>query len=407
MIRQALQSHSREDDDDCSEAADPGWCKKWCKFLFLAILIWLVVLKYSDTIHLTSPTPMDPSCHATVAWEEIPENINIEKDVWISIEGHVTTGSVIVHSLPDNSEGSIQTKIHVTPSLADDNQLSYELHEGRQTQLTIRLPQDDNNQNKHCIKVDMEIWLSDKAEQLRIAINNIPVKITDALRQMDITEVKTSNGVIELSDAWEGKRLVLQTTNADIHLSSTGDIEARDAVHLETSNGAIHANDVMSKHYIDLINANGLVQVGHLQGDDRVHVETTNAEVHINKVTTDEASITSTNGWVELSHATVDNSLIVKTTNNPIDIQVEGVKNVHTQLTTTNAYISAHMTSGYEGNIMFRTTKGNFINIEGSSETIDLITNEPFMKEGKRLEGKGDFSVITTNADADIFFDIE
>ncbi|KAI9255622.1 hypothetical protein BDA99DRAFT_517243 [Phascolomyces articulosus] len=402
MIRQALQSHSG-DDDDASEDTDPGCCKKWCKFLFLAILIWLVVLKYSDTIHFTSPTPLDPSCQASVLWESMPEKINIEKDLWVSVEGHVSTGSVIVHSLPDNSEGSIQTQIHVTPSLMD--QLSYELHEGRQTQLTLRLPQ--NEQGKYCIKVDMEIWLPDKSEQLRVGINNAAVKILDPLQQMDLTDIKTTNGPIEMNDAWEGKRLALQTANADVHVSSTANIEARDTVHLETSNGAIHHEaTILSKHYIDLINTNGVVQMGQLRGDDRVHVETSNGEVRIDKVVTDEATITSSNGWVELNHAVVEDSLIVKTSNAPIDIQVENVKNGHTQLTTSNSPVTAHMTSEFEGSILFQTTKVNSINVQDDSDSINFDTNETYMKKGTRIGGKGEFSVMTSNADADIFFDV-
>ena len=55
---------------------------------------------------------------------------------------------------------------------------------------------------------------------------------------------------------------------------------------------------------------------------------------------------------------------------------------------------------------MFRTSKLNFINIHGPTESIVFDTDEPFMKQGTRLNGKGDLSVITTNADADIFFDI-
>ncbi|KAI9494034.1 hypothetical protein BDB00DRAFT_343435 [Zychaea mexicana] len=396
MIRQALHSHN---EDDSGDDADPGCCKKWCKCLFLAILIWLVILKYSDTIRFTPPSP-DLSCHASVTWDDMPETINVEKDVWISVEGHVSSGSVIVHSMADSGqEGSIQTQIHVTPSLVEE--LSYELHDGRQTQLTIRLPQ----QGDHCVQVDMEIYLPDKAEQLRLSINNVPIKVMDPQSHMDLTDLRTTNAPIDLSNAWEGKRLTLQTANADIHMSS-GDIEARDTVHLETANGAIHAANILSKHYIDLINANGVVQADLLQGDDRVHVETTNAEVRIDKVSSDKASIISSNGWIQVNHAVAQDSLVAKTSNAPIDIHVEQVKNGHTQLTTGNSPVTVHMTREYEGSITFTTSKDNAVNVHDAPENFDYDRNESYEKRGMRLSGNGELSVMTTNADADIFFDI-
>ncbi|KAI8137728.1 hypothetical protein BJV82DRAFT_329466 [Fennellomyces sp. T-0311] len=394
VIRQALRSHS---DDDGSDEPDPGCCKKWCKCLFLAILIWLVVLKYSDTIRFTPPAP-DLSCHGSVVWDAMPEKIDVEKDVWISVEGHVNSGSVVIHTLPDNGAGSIQTKIHVTPSLVD--QLSYELHSGRQAQLTIRLP----NESQQCTQVDMEIWMPEKAEQLRLTINNVPVRIMDPLTAMDLTDIKTTNAPIDFDNMWEGKRLTLQTQNADIHVSNS--VEARDTVHLVTSNGALHVADVLSKHYVDLINANGAIQASSIKADDNIHVETSNAEVRIDTVASATTSITSSNGWIEVNHATAEDSLVAKTSNAPIDIQVEGVKNGHTQLTTSNSPVTVHMTSEFEGSFLLQTSKHHTVEIHDATDSIEYEKDEPSDKKGMRLRGNGELSLITSNDNAVVFFDV-
>lgn len=338
-----------DDGDDDDDNDDPGCCRKWCKYLFLAILIWLVVLKYNDTIRVT-PDPDKGgdgdgdsiSCQGkdAVMWKDLPSSLDLEKNIWVTVNGHVSGGRVTVHSYKERSQtGSVAAQIRVSPpSLVD--QLSYEWSDGRDAQLDVKLP--PYKTRDECVQVDIDIWLPDKSESLGVAVSNMPIDVVDGLHQMDLVDLKTANAHIKLVD-FEGDQLKLQTTNGDVKI--TDNVESDASVRIETSNGLVEVLDVSAKDSIELLNANGNIQAQLVRADDRVLAKTSNAQVNIDTLDVDQASILASNGPIDLSHVHTA-SFSGKTSNAYINARFESIKDPNIILETSNAPIQAHIVSG-------------------------------------------------------------
>lgn len=393
-------SEDDDDDDDDLEGGGrgPGCCRKWCKYVFVAILIWIVALKYSDTIKV-SPIH-GGSCDGAVEWDGLPSQISVEKNAWLTVEGRIASGQVNVHYGGD--EGAMAAKVYVAPASLKDDVVSYHLQEGDDTHLTIKADDRDGV----CVKVDVDIWLPDKAERLEVRTTNMAVRVLDALQKMDTTQISTTNAPIELA-AWEGDKLVLLTSNGEVALTS--DVVADTAVYVQSSSAAIRVHHVTAKRRIDLHTSNGAVLAGDgqtLQADDMISIQTSNGELDLGVLRSDAAELRSSNNRIAVSAASIERTLKVDTTNAPIAVRVLDVKDVQVALTTSNAEITAHMPNAFEGRFLLQTSRHNTVLVEDmKGNNIEYDEDKAYYKQGRRFSGKGTLSTRTTNADTSVVFD--
>lgn len=340
-IRFGPRSRGYDDDDDDD---DPGCWRKWCKYLFLAILIWLVFLKYGDILTWggwggDSPSAAVCRGHNSIVWDDLPSSIVLDKNAWVTIEGHVTGGKINVHR--GSRKGSIETRVRTnSPTLLDA--LEYELHPGENTQLELRFPAMSVMPQHHdCLEIEMDIWVPERSEEIHVEGSNVVVDVVDALDGMDWLDIKTINAMIRMQGGWFGERLELETEHGEIN--TAGPIVTSDNAHMKTTGGAIRVGSIMSRNTIDLKASDGAIHVsGSLQADSRISAETSNAEVHLDTVKSRHLDVTTSNGWIQLNHAVAPH-ITARTSNDRINVQVEEVVEPNVELTTSNGPITAHV----------------------------------------------------------------
>ncbi|KAI7884396.1 hypothetical protein K492DRAFT_36992 [Lichtheimia hyalospora FSU 10163] len=401
-IRFGPRSRGYDDDDD-----DPGCWRKWCKYLFLGILIWLVFLKYGDILTWggwrDSPAASVCQGHHSIVWDDLPSSILLEKNAKVTIEGHVTGGKINVHR--GSRKGSIETRVRTnSPTLLDA--LEYEYQPGENTDLELRFPAMSVMSQHDCLEIEMDIWVPERSEELHVEGSNVVVDVVDALDGMDWLDIKTINAMIRMQGGWFGQRLELETEHGEIN--TAGPIVTSDNAHMKAIGGAIRVGSIMSRNTIDLKATNGAIHVsGSLQADSQITAETSNAEIHLDTVKARDLDVITSNGWIQLNHAIAPH-ITAQTTNDRINVQVEDVVEPNVELITSNGPIIAHVTTYFAGSIQVSTSANNQAIVQDAWNRVDLDIDEPSMKQGNRLGGgNGHLTLSTTNADASIFLDIQ
>lgn len=343
-------SHHDSDSDDDEEDDVPRVtrrCKRWVKYLLLASLIALAIWKYSDLGSSKTPPPVI-SCEglSAVYWDDLPNKLQVEKNIDVSVEGKVTGGRVMVHRLQQSGDsGSVQAKFRVAPPTALSS-LSYSFHQGRDAQLSIKLPPEESDV---CVEVDMEIWLPEKGETLRVAVPNVEVQLLDPLDNMDLVDIHATNGDIHMLGTFDGKELRLQSANGNIQLDQA--IMKADTVDLHTSNAAITLDTIYSKHTIDiLVDGSGSIIAQDLVADDKVRLHTANDQVRVDgSIIAATVMIENSNGAIDIAHAGGDvSSFVAKTSNAYIQVaQLQSEKDAQVNFESSNGPITAHVVGLY------------------------------------------------------------
>jgi hypothetical protein len=325
---------------------DPGCCRKWCKYFFAALLIWLVLLKFSDKLGLSSP-PLSPphsqTCHSSssASWQDIPRIIEFERNIEIVLEGHVSGGRILVTPLEDRHGGSIVSDIQFTPPLLADK-MSYDIvqKERDTTQLVLKMPTRFNG--KDCINIDMEIRLPYSADLLRVDVSNVNVEIHEAFKKsVDVVDIKSANGHIELK-RWSGASIKLVTANGDIKADY---LNSDRIIYIETENGHVSfASDVVAKERIDIINSNGGVEsMGKIQADDTIDIRSSSGVFQLDKVYADNVFLETSNAGISVRYLEAQEQVIAKNSNAPITMYVGAEKNIKVALATSNDLVQLHL----------------------------------------------------------------
>lgn len=318
--------------------SDPGTCKKWCKFILLALLLSLVIYKFSDKLTFSSP-PLS-FCPNGMTWESMPGSIEFSQNIEFIVEGSVTSGQVVVVPLDDRHGGSITSAVQVFPeSLQED--MSYTVDQGDTTRVHVTFPftlQDDE-----CISAHVEIRVPYAADFVRVQVNNMDITVHPFIKDVKAVDLKTSNGHIEL-DHWDGDQISLVTKQGNI---KTGALRSKDHVYLENENGDIVVNDnVLAKKTITVKNSNGGVTLlGNVEADDSVDIESSNAGMQVSKVYSDRVFVQNANGQVRVDGVLAKEQVTVKSSNAPVDVSVLGEKNNKVTVMNANAEINLHMVS--------------------------------------------------------------
>ncbi|KAI8092989.1 uncharacterized protein BX664DRAFT_328663 [Halteromyces radiatus] len=348
--------------------SDPGCCKKWCKYILVALLIWLVILKYSGTFqfdtghHNNSGQGAYWECKgkSLVSWTDLPNKINVEQDLFVIIKGPVTVSNsyVNIHPASDRDVGWIESHIMISPpSLVNDDELYYQLEQqDDETRLVLHLPPWDGQHHGHerpCVQVKMDIYLPDKIKSLRVNVNNMPIKVTRGGDTFDDNIVKLETDRVELSTTnsailfdtayWEGDTMSLTTTNGPITIS--GNMEADEWIHVQSSNGhLVSAGTMTAKDKIELTSTNSKISTQSLIVKDILQVSTTNGAVQLgSRISGDHLLIRSTNGALTLPELVAESSLTATTTNAAIVAHVIAEKDPKIRFSTTNAHVSVKM----------------------------------------------------------------
>ncbi|KAG0170138.1 hypothetical protein DFQ28_008747 [Apophysomyces sp. BC1034] len=391
---------------------DSGCCRKWCKYLFLAILIWLVLLKYSDIIQFSPPSSHMPQgdmkCDDRPAklWEALPSNIRIEKNVRAVLEGHVSGGRVVIHPArpEDGGQGSIQSRVRVAskdPSITDRMHYAVDRSAGS---LTLMMPQ-----SGECIYVEMDIYVPGSAQSVFVRMANVHIKV-DGQMTVDSVSLETSNaGLRFVQSGWRGRELVLTSQNGEIRVEDT--IEASQRVEIQTSNAALVVRDVLSRQgQVRLENANGQIDARSITDAKTAEIVTSNGPVHVDTLRADRIAVESANGWIEINRAQ-GNNLGLKTSNAPVNAVVVDHDHVQADISTSNAPINLHMPSKFSGEFFMQTSHNKVILKDslGEAGRIQYQINRDQLKQGIRLDGAtaeiGKVSAISTNANVMIAFD--
>lgn len=321
---------------------NPGCCRKWCKYLFAAILIWLVLLTYTNRIGISPPSNAPPSAicrNDAVSWQKLPRMIDFEKNVEIVLEGQVSGGRVVVSPLEDRQGGTIVSEIQFTPSLLD-GQMTYEVQQnGDTTTFLLKMP--SNLSGDDCINLNMEILLPYSANLVRVAIHNADVLVHPFIKAVDTVHIQTSNGKIEL-DRWSGESIKLITSNGDL---SVGSLMSGGSIYIENSNGGIYLSEnIEAKKTVDVRNSNGLVEaLGTITADDSINVQSSNRVVQLGSLFADNIFVENSNSPVQVEHVEAKVQVTVKSSNAPIDLNVAGEKNNRVMVLTSGSPVNLHM----------------------------------------------------------------
>ncbi|KAI9305925.1 hypothetical protein BJ944DRAFT_264375 [Cunninghamella echinulata] len=366
-IRQRMDGSSDDDDDD------PGCCKKWCKCIFLIILIWIVIFKYNDVLPSIGWSGRGDGnirfwqCkdQPLVKWEDLPEKIQFEQNLYLAIEGGPVTvsgGSITIYpSNDDRDQGWIESQVWVSDTVINEKkeELYYRLDDQQHddtTHLILHLPLWSSfstitpMSNHPCVKVNMVIYLPDRIKSLRINVNNLPIYLKaantndgDYELKMDQMELITSNAPIQSDlQQWKGDTLSYKTTNGEIKM--TGVMEAKDWISLQSTNAPLTVNSLIAKDKIDIITTNGKLLMQSLAVKNSLHISSTNAPISLEShASSDQVLIQTTNGAINLAHVLADSSLIVTTNNHFIKANVVGDKKASHKFSTTNGQITLYM----------------------------------------------------------------
>lgn len=321
---------------------DPGCCRKWCKYLIAAILIWLVLLLNSDKIGLTPPTEAPPStvcANHPIAWQDIPRMIDFDQNVEFVLQGRVTGGRLVLTPLEDRHGGTIFSEIQFTPSSLDE-QMKFNVEKrDDKTILTIIMP--DTLTSDECINLNMEIRLPYSADFVRIDAANIDVLVHPFVKDVRYVDIQTSNGKIDL-DRWSGEQINLVTSNKEMNI---GNLIAGSSIFIQNSNEAIHlSQNIEAKHSVDVRNTNGLIEaLGKITADDSIKIQTSNELVRLGTLAADDVFVESSNRAIKIEAIVSKVQVVVKTSNGPIDLSVAGEKNNRVVVSTSSESINLHM----------------------------------------------------------------
>ncbi|CEP14766.1 hypothetical protein [Parasitella parasitica] len=390
---------------------DPGCCRKWCKYIIAAILLWLVIFMYSDQLGFSAPAPSHGDGHYgcnsnSVQWTDIPGTIEFTDNLELVIEGRVSNGLVTVVPLQDRHEGAILSDIQVYPPSLQEK-MTFEVqnnyNNGESTRLIIQMPQHFENENEDCISANIEIRLPYAANRLFVNVKNIDIDVQPFVKDVDNVEIKTNNGMINL-DYWTGESLKLSTQNGEMKV---GRLSSGGSVYLENANALVRlTEDIDAKRILSVKNSNGIIEaLGSLRADDSIKVETTNAFIKLSKLFAEYVSVSNANNEIQVDYIEAKSQVLATSSNGPVTLSIAGEKNNQVSVINSNADVNLHMTQEFEGSFVFSTSHGDVsINNEQDIEYREKLEN---LKRGNRKgRGKGDIVVQTSNADVYVAFDI-
>lgn len=326
---------------------ESGCCRKWCKYIIAAILLWLVIYMYSGKLFSTPPPYGDGNygCNSnTVSWNDIPNTIEFDDNVELVINGRVSNGLVTIIPLEDRHGGSILSDIQVYPPSLQDKMtfdVQHNYNGGDSTKLTLQMPQEFDNENEDCVSVNIDIRLPYAANRLFVNVKNIDVRVQPFVKNVDTVDIKTSNGRIDFGP-WSGESLKLSTGNGELKV---GRLTAGGSVYLENANALIQlAENVDAKRMISVKNSNGVVEAfGSLRADDSVDIETSNSYVKLSQVFSDSVSVSNANNEIQVDYIEAKNQVLAKSSNGPVTISVGATKNNQVKVINSNAHVNLHM----------------------------------------------------------------
>lgn len=328
-----------------SSNGDPGCCRNWCKYIFAAILVWLVYLKYGGYIfphnngHHGSTCPSD-----ALTWNDVPRMIDFDRNVEVIVKGYVSGGAVVVTPLEDRHGGTINTDVTFTPSSLQ-KQMTYDIQQmSDTTRLILTMPEELDGNDEECINLNMEIRLPYSADLLRLSVHNVDVSVYPFVKDVESVDIQTSNGNIRL-DRWTGKKLKLSTSNGGIKV---GRLIADESIYLSTSSGEIiMSENIEAKNRIDIQDSNGPVKAlgGSIQADDTVKIDTSNGVIHLGSVLSDHVLLKTSNGGILVDYIKSKEQVVARTANGPVAISVAGEKNNKITAQTSSSPINLHIVS--------------------------------------------------------------
>ncbi|KAI8993716.1 hypothetical protein BDB01DRAFT_341917 [Pilobolus umbonatus] len=323
-----------------------NYCCKLFKTVLAILFIWLVLMNYGDTLGSILPLPDDNSrdsgCHglSTVAWTDLPPQIDFQKNVQISIYGQVSSGQIIVKPLENAGDGFLLTDLQYTPNDQLHNEMSYEIQENDRyfTHLIVRVP--EKRIDETCINMNIEIRLPVSTSMVSIMSNNMNVEVYPLKKEIEHIYVNTSNGHLHVS-RWTGQEITLINHNGEVNI---GQLFSRDKIRIQSSNAPIHLlNSVESKSFIEIINDNGMVETSSIRSNGTVAVTSSNGAVRINSIMADTIDIQTSNEKIDVKHAEVRGEVTMLTSNGPIDASVLSNNDKRVILGTSNGNVRLHM----------------------------------------------------------------
>jgi hypothetical protein len=320
---------------------DPGCCRKWCKYIFLALLVSLVFFKYSN--HLPGYPSYDDICSVkAVGWEDLPRSISFENNLEVIMLGQVHYGQITIVPIEDRSGGSIISDVRVYPESLQ-SKLSHQVESDNGiTRLTMEMPQ-YIDYDKECITVSMEIRLPYGADILRLDVKSLDIKVLHPfVKDLKTLDVRTTNSAIEVG-RWTGDSIKLITDNGDLKV---GSLKSGGAIYLQTTNGDLSlSGNIVAKRTVTLKNNNGEIESFALiqSEEDAVDVDTDNSLIQLTNVKADYVSLKSSNKGITVKHIDAKVQALAKTSNGPVSLSVGGAKNNQVNIATVNAEIDLHM----------------------------------------------------------------
>ncbi|KAI9012494.1 hypothetical protein CLU79DRAFT_770213 [Phycomyces nitens] len=374
-----------------------GCCKSWCKYLFLSLLIWLLVLKYIGVYQFSSNTPTT-LCNSRDAdyWDQLPSSFLLSQNVKVIVEGHVTGGHVRVNRIASDAQGTVKPRVRVSKNHRNlMKEMSFIYTPGPETVLKLIMP--NILPVDGCVYVDMDISLADNAAALQLNVTNMSINVADPIT-IQRTRFQTTNGRISFDNPWEGESLSLQSSNGEISLSS---LKASDTIDIMTTNGKILFTTAVAGRSISGTSSNGRV-TGTSFTAPYVQLKTTNGQVNPGIVVAQDVTVTTSNGAVTMEANA--NRVTTHTTNGRIELTVANVQDPIVKATSSNSAVNLFM-HDFKGHFKITTSRTNTATIKNDSEyPIQYTSSSKSYKEGTISSGSGSVIVATTNSGDRITF---
>ncbi|KAL0087174.1 hypothetical protein F4703DRAFT_1850891 [Phycomyces blakesleeanus] len=372
-------------------------CQSWCKYLFLSILIWLLVLKYIGVYQSPSNIPAT-LCDDNSAdyWEQLPPSFLITQNVKVVVEGRVTGGTIRVNRLPTNAQGTIKPTVRVSANHRNLlKEMSFRYTPGPETLLELimptLLPADG------CVYVDMVIDLADDAIALDLNVTNLSIVVVDPF-VINRVNLRTTNAKITFDAPWEGNSLSLQSSNAALSVSG---FEASNNINIVTTNGNVLLTTAVAGSAINVRSTNGQI-IGSSLTAPLVQLKSTNGRISPGIVVGQNVVVESSNGALLLE--VTANKINTHTTNDKINLTVNDVEGSIVRAVTSNSQARLIM-NGFKGQFKIKTSHRNSARIKNDSDyPISYTYTSSFSKEGVISSGTGTIYVATSNSDDEITF---
>jgi DUF4097 and DUF4098 domain-containing protein YvlB len=264
------------------------------------------------------------------SWDTLPHQLSFARNIKLVLKGKVT-GQITVKPLKDQ-QGLITSDVKFAPNELQ-KEMKYDITQGDLTTLVLDFPQD-----KGCIDVNLTVGLPKYASRLLLDVQNVDIKLFPL--HVTLMDVRNTNGNVVLGN-WAGDDLSVVNSNGYIHANQ---IEAKETVHIENSNGPIQiGKSVEADSKLNILNKNGPIEtIDTLSAEDNIRIETSNGVIRSNDLRGESIQVSSTNEAIYLNRLEAE-TIAIRGSNGPIVASITEAKDSEVRVISNNGRVDLNV----------------------------------------------------------------